>query len=52
MLCRPAGYSWLDASGVATEDRRMVNPGLEGRWGGRPSGEEGEGERGREGKDL
>ncbi|KAL7283614.1 hypothetical protein ACG7TL_003049 [Trametes sanguinea] len=28
MLCRPAGYSWLDARGIATEDKREVNPGL------------------------
>ncbi|KAI0636700.1 DHHC palmitoyltransferase-domain-containing protein [Trametes polyzona] len=28
MLCRPPGYSWLDARGIATEDRRYVNPGL------------------------
>jgi hypothetical protein len=27
-LCRPQGYSWLDASRVATEDRRAVNPGF------------------------
>jgi len=27
-LCRPQGYSWLDASGLATEDRRAVNPGF------------------------
>ncbi|KZT71285.1 hypothetical protein DAEQUDRAFT_749978 [Daedalea quercina L-15889] len=27
VLCRPAGYSWLDAAAVATEDRREVNPG-------------------------
>ncbi|EIW60148.1 uncharacterized protein TRAVEDRAFT_27826 [Trametes versicolor FP-101664 SS1] len=28
MLCRPAGQSWLDARGIATEDKREVNPGL------------------------
>lgn len=28
MLCRPPGYSWLDARGIATEDKREVNPGL------------------------
>ncbi|CDO73556.1 hypothetical protein BN946_scf185014.g26 [Trametes cinnabarina] len=28
MLCRPPGYSWLDARGIATEDKRQVNPGL------------------------
>ncbi|EPS96802.1 hypothetical protein FOMPIDRAFT_71178 [Fomitopsis schrenkii] len=28
VLCRPGGYSWLDAAAVATEDRREVNPGL------------------------
>lgn len=27
VLCRPTGYSWLDASALATEDRRGVNPG-------------------------
>jgi palmitoyltransferase ZDHHC9/14/18 len=28
VLCRPTGYSWLDAAGVATVDERKVNPGL------------------------
>ncbi|TFK42307.1 DHHC palmitoyltransferase-domain-containing protein [Crucibulum laeve] len=28
ILCRPQGYSWLNASGVATEDKREVNPGV------------------------
>ncbi|KAI0748533.1 DHHC palmitoyltransferase-domain-containing protein [Daedaleopsis nitida] len=28
MLCRPTGYSWVDASAVATDDKREVNPGL------------------------
>jgi palmitoyltransferase ZDHHC9/14/18 len=28
VLCRPEGYSWLDASAVAVEDRRLVNPAL------------------------
>ncbi|KAI0822864.1 DHHC palmitoyltransferase-domain-containing protein [Trametes gibbosa] len=28
MLCRPPGYSWLDARAIATEDKREVNPGL------------------------
>ena len=28
VLCRPPGYSWLDARAVATEDKREVNPGL------------------------
>jgi len=28
VLCRPAGFSWLDAAAIATEDRREVNPGL------------------------
>lgn len=27
-LCRPQGYSWLDGSAVAVEDRRGVNPGF------------------------
>ncbi|KAK7693746.1 hypothetical protein QCA50_003318 [Cerrena zonata] len=28
VLCRPVGYSWLDARGLATEDKREINPGL------------------------
>ncbi|KAF7974815.1 hypothetical protein HWV62_11163 [Athelia sp. TMB] len=28
VLCRPAGYSWLDGPGIKTEDRREPNPGL------------------------
>lgn len=28
VLCRPAGFSWLDFAAVATEDRREVNPGV------------------------
>ncbi|KZT09632.1 uncharacterized protein LAESUDRAFT_722601 [Laetiporus sulphureus 93-53] len=28
VLCRPPGYSWLNATAIATEDRRQVNPGL------------------------
>lgn len=28
MLCRPRGYSWLDATEVVTEDKREVNPGM------------------------
>ncbi|KAI0672945.1 DHHC palmitoyltransferase-domain-containing protein [Trametes maxima] len=28
MLCRPPGYSWLDARAFATEDKREINPGL------------------------
>ncbi|TFK54753.1 hypothetical protein OE88DRAFT_1653233 [Heliocybe sulcata] len=28
VLCRPAGYSWLDAHAVATEDKRRINPGM------------------------
>ncbi|EIN07178.1 zf-DHHC-domain-containing protein [Punctularia strigosozonata HHB-11173 SS5] len=28
VLCRPTGYSWLDANGTATVDQRKVNPGL------------------------
>ncbi|KZP12546.1 zf-DHHC-domain-containing protein [Athelia psychrophila] len=27
VLCRPAGFSWLDGRGVKTEDRRELNPG-------------------------
>ncbi|KAH0830629.1 DHHC palmitoyltransferase-domain-containing protein [Lanmaoa asiatica] len=29
VLCRPAGFSWLNARGVVTEDKRRVNPGLD-----------------------
>lgn len=29
VLCRPAGYSWLDAHAPVTEDKRRINPGLE-----------------------
>lgn len=28
VLCRPVGYSWLDASAIATEDKRGINPAL------------------------
>ncbi|KAI0082838.1 hypothetical protein K474DRAFT_1585216 [Panus rudis PR-1116 ss-1] len=28
VLCRPQGFSWLDARGIATEDKREINPGL------------------------
>ncbi|EMD38453.1 hypothetical protein CERSUDRAFT_105050 [Gelatoporia subvermispora B] len=28
MLCRPPGYSWLNPRGIATEDKREINPGL------------------------
>ena len=28
VLFRPVGYSWLDPTGIATEDKREVNPGL------------------------
>jgi palmitoyltransferase ZDHHC9/14/18 len=28
VLCRPAGFSWLDGGGVKTEDKREVNPGV------------------------
>lgn len=28
ILCRPRGYSWLDPTGVVTDDKRTVNPGL------------------------
>ncbi|PPQ91424.1 hypothetical protein CVT25_014312 [Psilocybe cyanescens] len=30
VLCRPQGYSWLNAAGGAVEDKRDVNPGLLG----------------------
>ncbi|OAX41983.1 zf-DHHC-domain-containing protein [Rhizopogon vinicolor AM-OR11-026] len=29
VLCRPAGFSWLDARAPITEDKRRVNPGLD-----------------------
>ncbi|OCH94929.1 hypothetical protein OBBRIDRAFT_788668 [Obba rivulosa] len=28
MLCRSPGYSWLNPRGIATEDKREINPGL------------------------
>ncbi|TFK62543.1 hypothetical protein BDN72DRAFT_776950 [Pluteus cervinus] len=28
VLCRPGGPSWLNAPGIATEDKREVNPGM------------------------
>ncbi|KAI0273579.1 DHHC palmitoyltransferase-domain-containing protein [Gloeopeniophorella convolvens] len=28
VLCRPGGYSWVQPHSVATEDKRVVNPGL------------------------
>ncbi|KAG5635470.1 hypothetical protein H0H81_011111 [Sphagnurus paluster] len=28
VLCRPQGFSWLDAHAVATRDKREVNPGM------------------------
>ncbi|KAJ6525598.1 DHHC palmitoyltransferase-domain-containing protein [Mycena capillaripes] len=31
VLCRPVGYSWLDAPGYATQDEREANPGLVGK---------------------
>ncbi|KAG8217574.1 DHHC palmitoyltransferase-domain-containing protein [Butyriboletus roseoflavus] len=34
VLCRPAGFSWLNAHAVVTEDKRRINPGLdEAGWG-------------------
>lgn len=33
VLCRPAGYSWLDSRAFVTEDKREINPGLlEDEW--------------------
>ncbi|KAI9510215.1 DHHC palmitoyltransferase-domain-containing protein [Russula earlei] len=29
VLCRPGGFSWVEPHAVATQDRRLVNPGLE-----------------------
>jgi len=29
VLCRPGGYSWVQPHAVATEDKRLVNPGFE-----------------------
>ncbi|KAJ7510016.1 DHHC palmitoyltransferase-domain-containing protein [Mycena galericulata] len=34
VLCRPVGFSWLDAAAVATQDEREVNPGAVVRTGG------------------
>jgi palmitoyltransferase ZDHHC9/14/18 len=28
VLCRPSGFSWVQAHAVATEDKRLVNPGF------------------------
>ncbi|KAH8106810.1 DHHC palmitoyltransferase-domain-containing protein [Cristinia sonorae] len=28
VMCRPGGFSWLDATGLATEDKREINPGM------------------------
>lgn len=28
VLCRSEPLSWLDAAGIATEDRREINPGM------------------------
>ncbi|EDR14204.1 uncharacterized protein LACBIDRAFT_292186 [Laccaria bicolor S238N-H82] len=41
VLGRPQGFSWLDGSAIATEDKREVNPGMldGGVWDGRQSGE-------------
>jgi len=46
MLCRPAGYSWIEPAGVRMEDKREINPGAEEMW---REGREG-GEREREGR--
>ncbi|KAI0306624.1 DHHC palmitoyltransferase-domain-containing protein [Multifurca ochricompacta] len=29
VLCRPGGFSWVEPHAVATEDKRLVNPGFE-----------------------
>jgi len=29
VLCRPGGFSWVQSHSVATEDKRLVNPGFE-----------------------
>jgi len=29
VLCRPGGFSWVEPYAVATQDKRLVNPGLE-----------------------
>ncbi|KAH9079363.1 DHHC palmitoyltransferase-domain-containing protein [Lactarius deliciosus] len=31
VLCRPGGYSWVQPHAVATDDKRLVNPGVEDR---------------------
>lgn len=28
ILCRPTGHTWLDSAGIATEDKREINPGM------------------------
>ncbi|KAG5645590.1 hypothetical protein DXG03_005728 [Asterophora parasitica] len=33
VLCRPQGFSWLEAHAVATNDMREVNPGMRGTGG-------------------
>ncbi|KDQ07259.1 hypothetical protein BOTBODRAFT_180857 [Botryobasidium botryosum FD-172 SS1] len=32
ILCRPAGYSWVNPSGIAVQDQRKLNPGLAEGW--------------------
>ncbi|KDQ60932.1 hypothetical protein JAAARDRAFT_125489 [Jaapia argillacea MUCL 33604] len=40
VMCRPAGLSWLDFPGIATEDKRRINPGVGGTWEAVGDGEE------------
>ena len=32
LLCRPAGYTWIEASAVKMEDQRQINPGAYTDW--------------------
>jgi hypothetical protein len=32
LLCRPAGYTWIEASAIKMEDQRQINPGAHVDW--------------------
>lgn len=32
LLCRPSGFTWLEASAVKVDDRRQINPGTYDDW--------------------
>ena len=51
MVCRPAGFSWIQAHDVVVEDTRQVNPGATGVWKPIGDGDESEGEGEGEGED-